>query len=96
MEAILSFPVSGDRLYDFMLYYLTEANLHKDPQKIQRVIKLMETISDAYHEIIESGKAERDLAKMGENSGEEPKKQASLGTEKNTETTKNSSLRLSF
>lgn len=22
-----------DRLYDFMLYYLTEANLHKDPER---------------------------------------------------------------
>lgn len=42
-----------DRLYDFMLYYLTEANLHKDPEKIQRVINLMETISGAYREIIE-------------------------------------------
>ncbi|MCC6931769.1 MAG: flagellar export chaperone FliS [Deltaproteobacteria bacterium] len=55
-----------DRLYDFMLFYLTEANLHKDPQKIQRVIKMMESISDAYHDIINSGKAERELKAMGE------------------------------
>lgn len=42
-----------DRLYDFMLYYLTEANLQKDPEKVQRVINLMETIANAYREIIE-------------------------------------------
>ena len=40
------------RLYDFMLFYLTEANLHKDPKKIQRVISLLETIAGAYREII--------------------------------------------
>src|SRR5258708_37284471 len=34
-----------DRLYDFMLFYLTEANLEKNPSKIQRVIELLETIA---------------------------------------------------
>lgn len=42
-----------DRLYDFMLFYLTEANLQKDPVKIGRVIKLIEIIAGAYREIIE-------------------------------------------
>ena len=42
-----------DRLYDFMLYYLTEANLQKDPEKVQRVINLMEIIAGAYREIVE-------------------------------------------
>lgn len=42
-----------DRLYDFMLFYLTEANLQKDPEKIQRVINLVETISGAYRQVIE-------------------------------------------
>ncbi len=42
-----------DRLYDFMLYYLTEANLHRDPQRITRTIGLLETIYAAYKEIIE-------------------------------------------
>jgi flagellar secretion chaperone FliS len=42
-----------DRLYDFMLFYLTEANLQKDPKKIQRVIELIEMIAGAYRQIIE-------------------------------------------
>lgn len=42
-----------DRLYDFMLFYLTEANLEKNPEKIQRVINLLETIAGAYREVIE-------------------------------------------
>ena len=55
-----------DRLYDFMLFYLTEANLHKDVKKIKRVIGMVETISAAYHEIIDSGRAEKELKMMGE------------------------------
>ncbi|HMO16819.1 MAG TPA: flagellar export chaperone FliS [Oligoflexia bacterium] len=42
-----------DRLYDFMLYYLTEANLEKSPDKVQKVIDLLETIAMAYREVIE-------------------------------------------
>ena len=42
-----------DRLYDFMLFYLTEANLEKNPEKIQRVINLLETIASAYRDVIE-------------------------------------------
>ena len=42
-----------DRLYDFMLFYLTEANIQKDAKKIARVIGLLETIGGAYREIIE-------------------------------------------
>lgn len=42
-----------DRLYDFMLFYLTEANLEKNPDKIQRVINILEIIAGAYREIIE-------------------------------------------
>ncbi len=55
-----------DRLYDFMLYYLTEANLQKDGTKIQRVIDLLDTVASAYREIIESGKAESELAELPE------------------------------
>jgi len=40
------------RLYEFMLFYLTEANIEKNPQKIQRVIRLIERVSSAYHEVI--------------------------------------------
>lgn len=64
----LDFEAGGEiardlnRLYDFMLFYLTEANLQKDPQKIQRVIELLEQISSAYHEIIDSGKYQSELS----------------------------------
>lgn len=50
-----------DRLYDFMLFYLTEANLEKDPEKIQKVIDLVEVISSAYREVIE-GQSKREAA----------------------------------
>lgn len=46
-----------DRLYDFMLFYLTEANLYQDGQRITRVIGLLDTIYSAYKEIIEGNKA---------------------------------------
>ena len=42
-----------DRIYDFALFYLTEANLEKNPTKIERVIELIETIAGAYRELIE-------------------------------------------
>ena len=45
-----------DRLYDFMLFYLTEANLHRDAQRITRVIGLLDIIYGAYKEIIEGEK----------------------------------------
>lgn len=45
-----------DRLYDFMLFYLTDANIQKDASKIQKVIELLQTIADAYRDIIEDGK----------------------------------------
>ncbi len=53
-----------DRLYDFMLFYLTEANLQKDPEKVQRVINLLETIAGAYREIIDSGKYNNELSNI--------------------------------
>ncbi|MCC6952509.1 MAG: flagellar export chaperone FliS [Deltaproteobacteria bacterium] len=54
-----------DRLYDFMLYYLTEANLQKDPAKIQRVINLMEIIAGAYREILDDKEGKyRDVQQM--------------------------------
>ncbi len=46
-----------DRLYDFMLFYLTEANLHRDVKRITKVISLLDTVYLAYKEIIENGKA---------------------------------------
>ena len=48
-----------DRLYDFMLFYLTEANLHRDPERIGKVIGLLETVYKAYKEIVEGEKAQK-------------------------------------
>jgi flagellar protein FliS len=42
-----------DTLYDFMLFYLTEANIEKNVSKIQKVIDLLATITSAYREVIE-------------------------------------------
>ncbi len=47
-----------DRLYDFMLFYLTEANLHRDTKRITKVIGLIDTVYSAYKEIIEGSKLE--------------------------------------
>jgi flagellar secretion chaperone FliS len=45
-----------DRLYDFMLFYLTEANLHRDVQRVSKVIGLIDIIYGAYKQIIEGEK----------------------------------------
>lgn len=49
-----------DRLYDFMLFYLTEANLYRDPKRVQKVIGLIDTIYAAYKEIIEKDLHKKD------------------------------------
>ena len=51
-----------DRLYDFMLFYLTEANLYRDGKRIVKVIGLIDTIYGAYKEIIEGQKASSSVA----------------------------------
>ncbi|MCB0328187.1 MAG: flagellar export chaperone FliS [Bdellovibrionales bacterium] len=48
-----------DRLYDFMLFYLTEANLHRDAERITKVIGLLDTVYKAYKEIIEGEKSKQ-------------------------------------
>jgi flagellar protein FliS len=47
-----------DRLYDFMLFYLTEANLHRDVKRVAKVVSLLDIIYSAYKEIIEGQKKE--------------------------------------
>jgi flagellar protein FliS len=47
-----------DRLYDFMLFYLTEANLYRDPERITKTIGLLDTIYSAYREVILNEKKE--------------------------------------
>ena len=66
-----------DRLYDFMLFYLTEANLEKNPQKIQKVIDLVEIIASAYRDVIEgeSKKAKTEVPEGSEGSEAEEKKE---------------------
>jgi len=48
-----------DKLYDFMLFHLTEANIEKNPAKIQNVISLVETVAAAYREIVEKPAIEK-------------------------------------
>lgn len=55
-----------DRLYDFMLFYLTEANIHQDAARIEKTISLLNTIYCAFKEIIEGNKAARDAEQTTE------------------------------
>jgi flagellar protein FliS len=41
------------RLYDFMLFHLTEANAKKSVQHVDDVIGIYETIAEAFHQVIE-------------------------------------------
>jgi flagellin-specific chaperone FliS len=56
-----------DRLYDFMLFYLSEANLHRDGARVERVIKLVDVIYSAYREIIEGNRDAAPLSQAEEN-----------------------------
>jgi len=60
-----------DRLYDFMMFYLTEANIQKSPQKVQKVIDLLETVANAYREVIEKKKYLED-PRFAEEAGQAP------------------------
>jgi flagellar protein FliS len=55
-----------DRLYDFMLFYLSEANLYRDPERITKVIGLIDTVYSAYREIIEGKADEAGLSESAE------------------------------
>ena len=70
-----------DRIYDFTLFYLTEANLEKNPGKIQRVIDLVDTIAGAYRQIIEGPAKAAEARAQGEaNAAAEEKPAATTGT----------------
>ncbi len=56
-----------DRLYDFMLFYLTEANLYRDTKRVDKVIELLDQVYSAYREII------LNRPQVAEVSGEEKK-----------------------
>jgi flagellar protein FliS len=47
-----------DRLYDFMLFQLTEANVKRDSQAVRQVIAMLARIYDAYREVILNPTAE--------------------------------------
>lgn len=54
-----------DRLYDFMLFHLTEANIEKNPKKVQDVIDLLTVIASAFREVIEGKRdAEKEERKI--------------------------------
>ena len=59
-----------DRLYDFMLFYLTEANLYRDSERITKVIGLLDTIYAAYREIIEGTHKDQTPEQQSEQLGE--------------------------
>jgi flagellar protein FliS len=59
-----------DRLYDFMLFYLTEANLYRDSERIDRVIKLINTIYEAFKDVVENEKYRDDLEERNKVAGE--------------------------
>lgn len=45
-----------ERIYDFMMFYLSEANLYRDSERVARVIDLLDTVYSGFKEVIESGK----------------------------------------
>jgi flagellar protein FliS len=61
-----------ERIYDFMLFYLSEANLYRDGERVAKVIELIEVIYSAFKEVIESGRhlepvsPEEQAARMGD------------------------------
>lgn len=61
-----------ERIYDFMLFYLSEANLYRDGERVAKVINLLEVIYSAFKEVIEGGKhlepasPEAQIERMGE------------------------------
>ena len=59
-----------DRLYDFMLFYLTEANLYRDAKRVTKTIALLDTIYSAYKEIIEGTKKAAEVPEQSQEVGE--------------------------
>jgi flagellar protein FliS len=55
-----------ERLYDFMLFYLSEANLYRDPKRVEKVVSLIEVVYSAYKEIIEGKSADQPVSPIEE------------------------------
>jgi len=64
-----------DRLYDFMLFYLTEANLYRDAERVSKVITLLNSVYSAYREVI----LDRPQLEAEGKEGEEGKTESKLG-----------------
>jgi len=47
-----------ERLYEFMLYHLTDANVTRSPAKVREVTRIFEVIAGAFREVIENGAGE--------------------------------------
>ena len=49
--------IAGDleRLYEFILFYSTEANLHRDVARLQKCIDLITPVYVAFKEVVDSG-----------------------------------------
>jgi len=52
-------------LYDFMRNHLIEANIKKDPKKVQDVIELMEDLRNTWVEVIKLVRAEKAVGANG-------------------------------
>ncbi len=54
----LDYKAGGDiavelaRLYDFMIFHLTEANVKRNVKNVENVIKIFDTIANAYREVL--------------------------------------------
>ena len=55
-----------NRLYEFVLFYSTEANLYRDGARLQKCIDLITPVYGAFKEIVEKGVVEQTAA-AGEN-----------------------------
>jgi flagellar protein FliS len=49
-------------LYDFMRFHLVQANIKKDPKKVQEVIDLVEELRDAWQEAMKIARATKSEA----------------------------------
>lgn len=62
----LDFEKGGDiakqlaRLYDFMLYHLTQANMRKDAKMVEQVVHVLQPVADAFRQIITNGEIDYD------------------------------------
>lgn len=81
-----------ERLYDFMLFYLTEANLEKSPEKIERVINLLTTVANAYRTVIESEQYKTELAGKTDTVGPTQSKAPTPASSSSTKTSVDDSL----